>query len=73
MKAYVFMSHRIHDKRPRKVICVQRPNGRQEFGRRAHIEGPSVVRFSQRGCLSVKTHTVKAWIEADSKHVRVSA
>jgi hypothetical protein len=73
VKVFVYMNHRIREKKPRgPVIVVQRGNGSGKVeGNMVVINGPCVVRFDPRGLPIAEEHHVTAWIEADLSDVVV--
>lgn len=76
-KVFIFMNHRIRQKRPGgPVIRVQgsgHSDPRHNFreGDMVVINGPSIVRFDPRGLPFAGEHHVTAWIEADDRDVVV--
>lgn len=74
MKVFIFMNHRIRQKRTRgPVIRVQYAQGdlKNNFveGNMVVLNGPSIVRFDPCGLPFAREHHVTAWIEADERDV----
>jgi hypothetical protein len=74
VKVFVFMTHRIRQRRPRlPVIRVQGAGDTATFteGNTVAINGPCIVRYDPRGLPFADEHRVTAWIEADERDVVV--
>jgi len=77
MKVFIFMNHRIREKRPRGPVIRVQGSGHADpahnftEGNTVVINGPSIVRFDPRGLPFAPEHHVTAWIEADDRDVVV--
>lgn len=77
MIVFIYMNHRIRDKRPRKPVIRVQGSGHSDpkfnfvEGNTVVINGPSVIRFDPRGLPFAPDHHVTAWIEAQEKDVTI--
>lgn len=69
MKSYIFMNHHIRDPKSKEPVISIQTGSKKIYANRVTINGRSVI---CTGSLSaVKTHTVRAWIECDSKAIEI--